>query len=304
MREKKLQVFVSSTYLDLKEERQAAVEAILQAGHIPAGMELFTAGDQSQWTVIKRWIDESDVYLLLLGGRYGSVDPITEKSYTQLEFEYAVETGKARFSLVLSEKFIDEKVRHSGRDMIETMYGVNLKAFRSVVTSSLVKFCEDIKDIKLATTNSLYEFDHDDRLIGWVRGNRGVDTALLAEQIAKLSQENSYLRTTIANQENQGSALYNGLTYKELSSLLHQVKIELDDITDLFELLLEIGFNKKSLTSFPNYNIENKSKLVRYIKALEKFKVVTYDGYYDFVILTDEGHKFFLKALSELNKTA
>jgi hypothetical protein len=56
---KKLQVFVSSTYIDLKEERQAAVQAILTAGHIPAGMELFSAGDQSQMDVIKRWIDES-----------------------------------------------------------------------------------------------------------------------------------------------------------------------------------------------------------------------------------------------------
>lgn len=64
---KKLQVFVSSTYEDLKEERQAAVEAILSAGHIPAGMELFAAGDQSQMAVIRRWIDESDVFLLILG---------------------------------------------------------------------------------------------------------------------------------------------------------------------------------------------------------------------------------------------
>jgi hypothetical protein len=43
---KKLQVFVSSTYTDMHEERQAAVEAILTAGHIPAGMELFTVHDK------------------------------------------------------------------------------------------------------------------------------------------------------------------------------------------------------------------------------------------------------------------
>jgi len=51
---KKLQVFVSSTYLDLKNERQAAVEAILKAGHIPAGMELFAAGNESQFETIRR----------------------------------------------------------------------------------------------------------------------------------------------------------------------------------------------------------------------------------------------------------
>jgi len=59
----KLQVFISSTFADLQEERQAGVEAVLTAGHIPAGMELFAAGDESQMNVIKRWIDESDVYL-------------------------------------------------------------------------------------------------------------------------------------------------------------------------------------------------------------------------------------------------
>src|SRR5262245_57179350 len=78
---KKLQVFVASTYKDLRVERQAAVEAILTAGHIPAGMELFTAGDESQMEVIKRWIEESDVFLLILGGRYGSLEPQSGKSY-------------------------------------------------------------------------------------------------------------------------------------------------------------------------------------------------------------------------------
>jgi Domain of unknown function (DUF4062) len=68
---RKLQVFISSTYSDLKEERQAAVEAILKAGHIPAGMELFTAGNKSQMTTIERWIDESDVFMLILGGDMG-----------------------------------------------------------------------------------------------------------------------------------------------------------------------------------------------------------------------------------------
>src|SRR5438067_6382584 len=86
---KRLQVFVSSTFSDLIRERQAAVEAILTAGHIPAGMELFTAGDESQMDVIKQWIDESDAYLLIMGGRYGSVEPKSGKSYTHIEYEYA-----------------------------------------------------------------------------------------------------------------------------------------------------------------------------------------------------------------------
>src|SRR5215831_7732955 len=125
---KKLQVFVSSTYTDMHEERQAAVEAILTAGHIPAGMELFTAGDQSQMVVIKQWIDESDFFLLILGGRYGSIEPTSRKSYIQLEYEYAQECKKPFFALVIDEDHLEKKVKGRGRKVFETENPQQLKA--------------------------------------------------------------------------------------------------------------------------------------------------------------------------------
>lgn len=110
---KKLQVFVSSTYTDLQEERQAAVQAILTAGHIPAGMELFAAGDETQMNVIKRWIDESDVYMLILGGRYGSIEPKSQKSYIHLEYEYALEKGKPLFAVVINKDHLEKKSKRT-----------------------------------------------------------------------------------------------------------------------------------------------------------------------------------------------
>jgi hypothetical protein len=104
---KKLQVFVSSTYKDLLEERQAAVDAILTAGHIPAGMELFTSGDETQLKIIHRWIEESDVFLLILGGRYGSIETLTGKSYVQLEYEYAQKKSKKYFAAVITEHYLN-----------------------------------------------------------------------------------------------------------------------------------------------------------------------------------------------------
>lgn len=106
--ERKLQVFISSTNKDLVSERQAAVKAILDAGHIPAGMELFKAGN-SQLETIYRWIDDSDVYLLILGGRYGSIDKASKLSYTHLEYEYALSKGIPAFAIVLSEKMLNMK---------------------------------------------------------------------------------------------------------------------------------------------------------------------------------------------------
>lgn len=52
--DKKLQLFIASTYVDLKEERKVAVKSILESGHILAGMELFTANSEEQRNVIKK----------------------------------------------------------------------------------------------------------------------------------------------------------------------------------------------------------------------------------------------------------
>lgn len=62
----KYRVFVSSTFADLQDERRAVIEMIINMGHIPVGMEAFQASDDSQWEYIKRRIDESDYYVLII----------------------------------------------------------------------------------------------------------------------------------------------------------------------------------------------------------------------------------------------
>src|SRR5580700_1421836 len=86
------QVFVSSTYEDLREERQQATQAVLETSRFPSGMELFPASDDTQWELIKRVIEESDYYLVIVAGRYGSLGP-AGLSYTEMEYDYAVEKG-------------------------------------------------------------------------------------------------------------------------------------------------------------------------------------------------------------------
>lgn len=58
--EKRYQVFVSSTYENLLEPRQEVMQALLELDCIPAGMELFPAADDDQWTLIKRVIEDCD----------------------------------------------------------------------------------------------------------------------------------------------------------------------------------------------------------------------------------------------------
>lgn len=168
---KKLQVFISSTYQDLIEERQAIVQAILGTRHIPAGMELFCAGDKSQLFTIKEWIDQSDVFMLILGGRYGSIDEESGKSYVQLEYEYAVETGKPFFAAVIGQDYLDKMVKERGKDVLELEYPNLYKQFRKLVTSRMCRFFSDIKDLKLIVHESLREIDQREGLIGWIRAD-------------------------------------------------------------------------------------------------------------------------------------
>lgn len=71
--EKKYQIFISSTYEDLKEERKKAIEAILTMNHFPVGMEMFSTADEEQWEFISEEIDVSDYYVLIVGNKYGSI---------------------------------------------------------------------------------------------------------------------------------------------------------------------------------------------------------------------------------------
>ena len=215
---KRLQVFVSSTYTDLVLERQAAVEAILTAGHIPAGMELFTSGDESQMEVINQWIDESDVYLLILGGRYGSVEPKTGKSYTQIEYEYAVARGKPLFACVIKDAALESRIRIHGSSVIETEHAHQLKGFRALVLTKMVRFWEDAKDIKITVGETLAQFARRDELPGWVRASQEANMPALADEIARPSKENAQLRSQIAEGRPGNTIL--GLSFQELRGVL------------------------------------------------------------------------------------
>ena len=191
---KKLQVFISSTYKDLRDERQAAVEAVLLSRHIPAGMELFSAGDASQLEVIKEWIRESDVYMLILGARYGSLEPISNIGYTEIEYDLAVGLGKPHFAVVLSDPVMERKKTEGLVSAGDALQAERMKAFRTKVLSKSSVFCSDEKDIKIAVLQSINEISRRPGLQGWVRPNEQPAVAEVLARLEVLSAENAELR--------------------------------------------------------------------------------------------------------------
>lgn len=184
---KKLQVFVSSTFKDLIKERQKAVEGILKSRHIPAGMELFVPTDKTQWDIIQEWIKDSDVLLLILGGRYGSVEPVSQKSYTHLEYEFALNHGIPVFTVVLSEQFLANKKSENINVEVyerEVSYPATTQyeEFKDQVMSNYIETVENVDQISNAVTLALKNFIERDseeyHFRGWIRGDEKINSEL------------------------------------------------------------------------------------------------------------------------------
>ncbi|GAB3962449.1 hypothetical protein GCM10028805_63610 [Spirosoma harenae] len=239
---KKLQIFVSSTYSDLLEERQACVETILSSGHIPAGMELFAAGSESQLETIKRWIDNCDVYMLILGGRYGSLEPKSKLSYTEVEYRYALEKKKPFFAVVMSDEFLDEKVKKDGKDVFERKYPDKYEKFKKFVKSKTVKFFSNNDGIKVAVIQSLFDIQNRFDLKGWVKGDEIIDVKPLIKQIDLLTQENNELKLQLKNinrRKSTGSKSKRSLKQFEFEGTMYTVEHWRDMLTKVLDILAE-----------------------------------------------------------------
>lgn len=189
MSSKKYQVFVSSTFLDLKNERQAVSRAILNLGHIPAGMELFPAADIDQLVFIKKVIDDCDYYLLIVGGKYGSISE-DGLSFTELEYQYAIEKNKPVLAFLhqdISE--IASKNVDSDPEKI-----LKLESFRKTVSSGrLVEFWTTTENLEAKALVGLTNAFNEKPQIGWRRdtGELNAETQL---RVDKMRERYDYTR--------------------------------------------------------------------------------------------------------------
>lgn len=188
--DKRYQVFVSSTFTDLQNERSNVIQTLMEMDCIPAGMELFPALDEEQFKFIKTVIDDCDYYLLILGGRYGSISD-TGISYTEMEYDYAVSKGMKVIALVHENPnhLVGEKIEldKEKRDKLE--------AFREKVkTNRLVKFWSNADQLAGLVSLSLSKTIKTYPAVGWVRADNVQDNSDLLRQLNDLRIENESLK--------------------------------------------------------------------------------------------------------------
>jgi len=185
-------VFVSSTFSDLEDERADVIRTLLNMDCIPAGMELFPASDEEQFEYIKRVIDDCDYYLLIIGGRYGSISP-SGLSYTELEYQYAVERGIKVVALIHSKP---DQIS-MGKSETDSSMKEKLDAFRrEVSTSRLVKYWEKREELPGLVALNVQAAIKMFPATGWVRANK-VSSEQAQGRLLSLEQENLNLRSKI-----------------------------------------------------------------------------------------------------------
>ena len=127
-------VFVSSTFLDLEEHRHLVQDAITRLDHGPRAMEFFGALPDSPREECLRLVRASEVFVGIVGMRYGSVDPQSGKSLSQLEYEEAVALRLPCLMYVIDEDRHSVLPKH-----IEFGEGASkLSAFKAIVRKSHV----------------------------------------------------------------------------------------------------------------------------------------------------------------------
>ena len=196
MHEKRYSVFISSTYEDLKQERQAVQDVVISAGDFPVQMEFFPAADVDQFEFIKTLIDKCDYYVLIVAGRYGS--PTDDgMSYTEKEYHYAVSRGIPVLVLL-----------HAERGSIPANKSEDLQAGKrrlaafvaELETNRVRKAWRTTDSLKLAVREALDYAKATKSAIGWVRGDAVASIETL-EELNEVRKENAKFRDAIGSLE-------------------------------------------------------------------------------------------------------
>ncbi|MGR5294452.1 DUF4062 domain-containing protein [Vibrio mediterranei] len=275
--DKRYQVFVSSTYADLKEERQHVTQTLMEMDCIPAGMEMFPATDEEQWEFIKRVIDDCDYYLLIIGGRYGST---TKEgiSYTEKEYDYAVEKGIKVIALLHSSP---DNIPVAKSELDPTLRE-SLQAFRDKVSNArLVKFWSNPEELPGLVALSLSKTIKLFPATGWVRATSFSNEELLGElnelrkhntqltdKLSKLSKPEAYEVDNLASLDSlykvsgtcytdYGKKTWNcEASWGEMFSIISPYLIQVPNQQRVKEIL-SYQLIKKSMTSFTTASIDD-----------------------------------------------
>lgn len=168
------------------------MHALLELECIPSGMEIFPAASEDQWTVITRVIDDCDYYIVIVGGRYGTVDK-SGTSYTEREYRYALQKGKPVIGFLhKTPGDLPAKKREESEEKKKKLEGL-----RELVSQKLCQFWENPTDLGSKVSRSLVKLIKQHPGIGWVRADQ-VPSEDVTKEVLNLRKRIDELETELA----------------------------------------------------------------------------------------------------------
>ena len=164
-------------------------------GHIPVGMEMFSAGDEQQWELIKTQIDDCDYYIVISAFRYGSLDG--DIGYTEKEYDYAISKNLPVLGFIINDN-VNWPAKKIDKNALKVQ---KLETFKLKIQSKIVSYWDDKNDLYGKVSISLMKQFNTNPRVGWVKSSEQVGPEILKE-ISRLSNENAELRKNIDSLEN------------------------------------------------------------------------------------------------------
>lgn len=140
---------------------------MVETGNMPVGMEYFPSTSATPFDYIKTMLEKVDYYILILAGKYGSIEQESGLSYTELEFDYAQELGIP--TMVFLHKDISQLPMSSNET--DPSIVAKLNNFRSKASTTLVKMWGSSSELKSQVLLSIPHTIKQCPRSGWIKAD-------------------------------------------------------------------------------------------------------------------------------------
>lgn len=182
----KYQVFISSPFHGLLEQRKAAIQSVINWEHIPIALENFSPQVQKDLDVIIKAVKNCQIYILIIGHRYGSI--IRDKnitrgrdiSYTQFEFEKAIEIGLVPLVFMKRYEEACDEIKSDDAILNKEIEMDRLKSFHNLIYEKKIYYrpWNDNTNLEEVCGRALKTaiVEKEVKLPGWIRAGEGKNT--------------------------------------------------------------------------------------------------------------------------------